>query len=325
MATPASSIGTAFDIHSDSQPEARDIAVLAPWPLFTVTIECHDGENETVYLHAGGQGVWVARMVASLGQRPMLVGPFGGESRHAIRDLVEAEGIGVRAISVKGRNGGYVDDRRSGSRQRVATGAAPRLDRHEMDDLYNAAFAEGLRCGTLVMTGVPKGEVLPVDFFKRLALDLSANGVAVVADISGSLLQGVEEGLAVLKVSHEELIDAGLCESDGRDAVVAAMEKLTPKARNVVVSLADKGVLALFDGIIHFAAPPRLQVVDPSGAGDSMTAALAVASATGMSGEDALRLATAAGAMNVTRHGRGSGNMRDILELARRIDVEVPS
>jgi 1-phosphofructokinase len=62
--------------------------------------------------------------------------------------------------------------------------------------------------------------------------------------------------------------------------------------------------------------------VDPSGAGDSMTAALAYARATGLDAIESLRLAVAAGAMNVTRHGLGSGEVTAIHQLAGNVRIE---
>jgi 1-phosphofructokinase len=69
------------------------------------------------------------------------------------------------------------------------------------------------------------------------------------------------------------------------------------------------------------ATPPRLDVTDARGAGDSMTAALALGLARGDSWEHALRLGAAAAAVNVTRHGSGSGRADAILELTDSIRV----
>ena len=53
-----------------------------------------------------------------------------------------------------------------------------------------------------------------------------------------------------------------------------------------------------------------------------MTAALAVGCATGLSAEDTLRLAVAAGAVNVTRRGRGTRDASHIDELARHVEIK---
>ncbi|KQT85103.1 PfkB family carbohydrate kinase [Aurantimonas sp. Leaf443] len=301
--------------------EGGGICVVAPWPLFTVTIERHTNGADDTYFHAGGQAVWVARMIGGLGGRARLVGPFGGEARTVLEALVEAEGISLRSVPVRGANGGYVDDRRSGKRERIATIAPHCLDRHETDDFYNAVLAESLRCGTAVMTGLADDDVLPLDFFSRLATDLSANGVKLVADIAGRVLEAVGSGLTILKVSHEELQEAGIAKSGERAELLAAMDRLRSKADNVVVSCAGEGSLARF-GDRHFHAKgPEVHARDHTGAGDSMTAALAMAVSAGLDGPTALRLATAAGAMNVTRAGRGTGRLEDIEVLAEHVTV----
>jgi 1-phosphofructokinase len=64
-----------------------------------------------------------------------------------------------------------------------------------------------------------------------------------------------------------------------------------------------------------------MSVVEPAGAGDSMTAALAFARAAKLPAADALRLALAAGAANVTRHGLGSGDAEMIRRLMANVTV----
>lgn len=46
------------------QPVNGRVAVFAPSPLLTVTIEA-GAERPEVHLHAGGQGFWVARLAAT--------------------------------------------------------------------------------------------------------------------------------------------------------------------------------------------------------------------------------------------------------------------
>ena len=302
------------------------LCVFAPWPIVTVAIEAAlpDGpgpEGDDLHVGVGGQGVWVARMAESLGARVTLVGPFGGRTGRAAEAMLRDEGVAVRPVPVKGANGGYVHDRRRGERREIARMAPARLDRHEADDLLDAALTEGLRCGTVVLTGVREGEVIDPALYGVLARDLAANGVEVVADVAGPVLAALDGGLAALKVSHEEMIEAGLASGDGFDALVRGMEALSEVARDIVVSCADRGTLARLGGRMWLARPPQVTPRDPTGAGDSMTGALAAARARGLSAPDALRLATAAGALNVTRRGRGTGHAEDVAELARRVEL----
>jgi 1-phosphofructokinase len=89
------------------------------------------------------------------------------------------------------------------------------------------------------------------------------------------------------------------------------------------VSRAEAGTLAVVGDDVLRVVSPELTAVDSSGAGDSMTAALAVGTPEGMATEDVLRFASAAGSLNVTRHGLATG-YRPIDRLSRRVEVSHP-
>ncbi len=299
-----------------------EICVVAPWPIFTVTIERGPSGEDDIYLHAGGQGFWVARMIVNLGGQPVLCGPFGGESGVVVEAMARAEGIRLRPIHVRGWNGGYVHDRRGGDRKVIAETRSPPLNRHEADDLYDAALTTGLRAGIAVLTGIHQQGILPPAFFRRLACDLGDNGVSVVADLSGDTLKALSGGVTFLKISHEELIDAGYCRTDTRDDLIAGIRALKATgARNLIVSRAGEPALALLGDRLVEVEPPNFHTLDYRGAGDSMTAALALAQARGLAPQDTLRLGAAAGAINVTRHGLGTGGLADIEEVAARVAI----
>lgn len=296
--------------------------VFAPSPLLTVTVEARGEGDAEVHLHAGGQGFWIARMMGALGMAVRLCGSFGGESGRVVAGLIEREGIDVCDVAAVGANGAYVHDRRSGERITIAEMSPAPLSRHEVDELYGAALTEGLESDVCVLGGPVTPEVLPADIYRRLAADLGAGGTTVVADLAGPPLAAVlAGGVAVLKVSHEELLAEGRVANDTTDALVAAVEDLVAAgAANVVVSRAEGPAVALVDGRLLEAVPPSLQPVEPHGAGDSMTAGLVAGLARGGL-DDALRLGVAAGALNVTRRGLATGRKEEIERLARHVQV----
>lgn len=308
---------------TEPQTPAPEICVLAPWPIFTVTIEHGLAGNDDIYFHAGGQGFWVARMIANLGGKPILCGPIGGESGSIVRALIEAEGIDLHAIASERWNGGYIHDRRHGDRTVTAETRSPQLNRHETDNLYDATLATGLRTGVVVMTGVIEEDILPADFYRRLAQDLDQNHVTIVADLSDGALRALDGGVAFLKVSQEQLISAGYCDDSERQATLKGLRALQQStgARNVIVSRADEPAFAILGDRLLEVVPPRFHPLDHRGASDSMTAALAVAQAQGLSAEETLRLGAAAGALNVTRHGLGTGRLDDIQDIAAHVTV----
>lgn len=296
--------------------------VFAPAPQLTITID-RLGEVPELHVHPGGQGIWQARMITSLGVPVTLCAAVGGEVGAVLEPLIRAEGVDARLVHRAASSGWYVHDRRDGSRREVAELPGDPLTRHELDELYSLALAEGLRAGLAVLSGPAHPSVIPPQVYRRLATDLGANGCRVIADLSGEHLAAVlDAGLYVVKVSHEELIADGRASGDGTAELVAAVRRLRADgARNVLVSRADEGALALVGDDVLEVRMPRLQPTETRGAGDSMTAGVTAVLARGGELVEAVRTGAAAGALNVTRHGLGTGHVDAVSELATRVQL----
>lgn len=290
--------------------------VFAPAPQLTVTIE-QSVDAVEIHLHPGGQGLWQARMITALGVPVVFCASLGGELGRVLRPLIEAEGVTLRAITRGTASGGYVHDRRGGSRTSIAEASEAPLTRHELDELYNLALAEGLRSRVAVLSRPTDPDIVPPDVYRRLATDLGRNDVKVVADLSGEHLSAVLEGCpCFVKVSHDELgIDIG----DEKRLTDALHRMCDEGARAVLISRADRPALALLESEVYEVEMPRLEAADPRGAGDSMTAGVAAVLARGGDLPTAVRTGAAAGALNVTRHGLGTGRADAIAALVERV------
>jgi 1-phosphofructokinase len=306
----------------DAEREPPRVAIFSPVPMLTIELEPAD-DHADIHLHAGGQGFWIARMVRALRAHPLLCGPFGGESGRALRALIEHEGVEARAVDMEHPNPSAVEDHRGDEASDVARSGFPVLGRHEIDELYTITVGAAIEAGTCVLAGTQNADVLPADVYRRLVADLTANGVHCIADLCGDPLRAaLEGGPPLLKLSHEELEADGWARGSTVDDVVAGIDALREAgARDVVVSRAGEPAIAWFDGTLLEARAPQLEVVEPRGAGDSMTAAFAVSLAHGAALDDALCLAMAAGALNVTRHGLATGHADAIEQLATRVEI----
>lgn len=303
-------------------PGPAPVFVLAPAPLLTITIEDR-GDRPDVHLHAGGQGVWLARMITALGVPVTLCGAFGGETGAVLRVLIEREHIGCSPVDMGAENVAYVHDRRSGVRQPVADMPAAVLSRHEVDALYGAALAGGLDAQVCVLGGPSGAATVPEDFYRRLAGDFRANRKTVVADLSGSVLTAaLAGGLDVLKVSDEELVADGRAESVEEPAVVAAMSLLRATgAEVVVVSRAARPLLVGSDDGLFTVSSPHVKPLDVRGAGDALTGGIAAGLARAAPLDEAVRLGAAAATLNVARRGLATGRRQDIEGVTRHIQI----
>jgi 1-phosphofructokinase len=314
----------------DRQP----VVIFAPLPVLTVTVEDRSGEAD-IHVHAGGQGVWQSRMVSSLGVPVVLCCALGGETGDVLGHLLPIRDVTVRTVPVSARNGSYVHDRRTGSREVIAEATGSALDRHELDSLYELTLTEGLTHGRVLLSGPQEDDVVPADLYRRLTTDLGANGCKVAADLAGERLEAVLAGKPdLIKVSHEELLDDGRAKSDDAEDLVAAMRSMRDDgAGTIVVSRSGSApALALLDdrdpdgggtrgGDVVEICMPTLEPADSAGAGDSMTAGIVSALALGHPLRRALQVGAACGALNVVRHGLGTGGARAVDTLAERVEL----
>ncbi len=299
--------------------------MFSPSPLLTITIEPGTDRSE-VHLHAGGQGFWVARLAATLGAEVALCCALDGEPGRVLRALIEAEPIELRAAAGGTPNGVYIHDRRSGARAELVSVDSRQLERHATDELYGIAVGAGLDADVTMITGCQPPDIVNPVMYRRLVSDLCANGKLLIADLTGPPLRAVlDGGIELLRLSEEELVWEGYAASDEPAEIVAGAQRLCAAgAHRVLISRGSSPAL-LIDGATGMEevelVPPVFEAYDRRGTGDSMFAATGVGLARGMSMIDALRLGMAAGALNATRRGLGSGTREEIERLAAHVTV----
>lgn len=309
----------------DPRSPSGRIAVFAPSPLLTITIEAGTDRPE-VHLHAGGQGFWVARLATTLGSEVTLCCALGGEPGRVLMGLIEAESIELRAAAGGTPNGVYIHDRRSGTRAELVSVASRPLERHATDELYGIALGAGLDADVTMITGCQPPDIVYPDVYRRLVTDLRANHKLVIADLTGAPLRAaLDGGVELVRLSEEELVSEGYAANGEAAQIIAGALRLnTAGAHRVVISRGSAPAL-LIDGAAGMEqvelVPPVFEALDHRGTGDSMFAATGVGLARGMGMVDALRLGVAAGALNATRRGLGSGTREEIERLATHVTV----
>ena len=299
------------------------VAVFAPNPLLTVTIERRaDGGDET-HLHAGGQGVWVGRMAAELGAEPTLCGFTGGETGEVLETLLAKMPGGRRLVATVEPSGCLVFDRRGGERRPLANAFGPPPSRHEVDDLVSATIATALEAQALVICNPYPGEALPVEVYSKLATDVGANGTPVLVDLSSPRLDSALEGRpALVKINDWELAQFVEDAVDTPERLRTAAERLIEAgAGAAIITRGPEPALVLREGAASWLVPPRFEQGSREGCGDSMMGALAACLGAGREWDEALVLATAAGAVNFLRRGLGTGERETIEEIAERVEL----
>ena len=302
------------DAVSAGNPLPR-IAIFTPHPLLTVTLEREGVRHEQVHFHPGGQGVWVARMAASLGAEPVLCGFLGGESGELLGGLLQRQIGRVRLVDTVSASGCYVTDRRSGERQVLTCTLSDPPSRHELDELFSITCAEAITDGWLILTNPMPGDALPLEIYGDLIADAGANGCRTLVDLSTPRLDSALRGEPdLVKINDWELAEFVRGPVSEPAQLRAAAQRLCEEgARAVIVTRGEQPALVIAGERAWRLTPPALTRGFREGCGDAMMGALAATWAQGESFERAVVVGAAAGAANFLRHGLG-GASREVVE-----------
>lgn len=273
-----------------------------------------------VVVTPGGKGLNVARAARALGAPATLVAFVPGRTGQAAASLIREEGVALEAVAVGG-------DIRSTSvilepgRATVLNEPGPALaagDWEALEAAVERAFGEHR---VLVCSGsLPPGS--PDDGYARLA-----RGRFAVVDAGGAVLRAALEAAPAVVTPNlaeaEGLLHGRADESveaspDARGhAEAAAAALVSAGARAAVVTAAAAGAAVCADGAVTWLAAPRVSVVNPIGAGDVFTAALAAALETGEDVLSAARRGAAAAAASVEVGRAGVLDAARMAELLR--------
>lgn len=231
-----------------------------------------------VAAQAGGKGVNVARVLHTLGLPAVAVAFRGGLTGAAVAADLDRHGIAHRLVDTAGesRRTFTVVDLGSGDAT-VFNEAGPAVSGAEWQALRAQVHRLLADASVLVLSGsLPPG--LPDTAYAQLTDAARRAGVPVILDAAGAALRaGVTAGPDVVKPNATELAEAtGL-----PDPLAAAEALRTAGARAVVASLGPAGLLAATPDGTFRAEPPEPLAGNPTGAGDSVVAAIAAGLHTG--------------------------------------------
>lgn len=305
----------------DSSPTPT-VAVFAPHPLLTVTLEREGADREGVHFAAGGQGVWVARTAGMLGAVPALCCFIGGESGGLLRGLLDRLPGKRCLVTTATASGCHVSDRRSGEIEVLSMALSDPPSRDELDDLFSLACSEAIACGWLVVTNPLPADALPLELYRDLVADVRANGCRTLVDLSTPRVElALEAKPDLVKLNDWELAEI-VQESVSGAALRPAAEGLRDRgARSVIVTRGEQAALVLHDEDAWWLEPPRFARGFREGCGDAMLGGIAAAWSAGASFEESLLTGAAAGAANFLRHGIGGASRELIEDLAKRVKL----
>jgi 1-phosphofructokinase family hexose kinase len=258
----------------------------------------------------GGKGVNVARAVVALGHRATCAGMLAGHTGRLAAELAAAEGLRAAwtwtpgetrtCVIIVGSEGAATVINEPG----CAISAA-HWDRFVCDVAMAARTANAICISGSLPPGTPRDAL-------RVLIERTGRGGcpvwmdtsgAALVEAMGTALSGAEIGTRVgIKVNAEEAATlVGQPVVSPESAAVAAETIQQRGTSRVVITLGAAGAVLVSDGIRLWARPPAIAAVNAVGSGDCFLAGLVAGWHEHGSPEEALRLATAAGAANALR------------------------
>lgn len=252
-----------------------------------------------VLVTASGKAVNVARVLCTLGGPALLIHPLGGESGRFIEHTLDEEGIPQNAIwSERDAPTRTCTTILAGPATEMVEEAPP-LTQVDATWLFDAILEALGAAQALALCGsLPPGS--PSDYFARLVREARFMGVPTLLDTQrDALVDALAERPWLVKPNLREAIAAlGLPETS--TAVQAAQALVAAGATWALVSEGSSGSVLVGPDIepTRF-TPPQIQVVNPIGSGDSLTAGLLLRHfITASSVPDAVAYGTACAAAN---------------------------
>lgn len=226
----------------------------------------------SVHERAGGKAGNAAHVLSQLGEEVALLGFAGGSRGERFRAALGS--VHDRLTCIRGE-----------TRQSVAVVGAddvtvlnepgPAVAAHEWEALLAAVTAALPAAGAVVLAGsLPSG--LPEDAYAQLVRLARRADRPTVLDTGGpQLLAALAERPTVAAPNHHEAAEALGSPLCGPDEALAAAADLSGRSGGaVVISVGSAGLVAATPQHRWRAAPPRVLVGNPTGAGDALTAAL---------------------------------------------------
>lgn len=271
---------------------------------------------------AGGKGLNVARIVHLCGERVLASGLVGGYNGNYLEKLLDQDGIRHDFDHIQGETRSCINilDEQFGSTEYLEPGCqVTEEEEKNFLDRFPGIIKDS---DVIAISGsVPCG--VSRDIYQKMVMAAKKDGKQVILDTSGDLLEnGIQACPAVVKPNKDEMEMLFHRKIEGIEDVIACGKKIREqKIPWVVVSLGGEGAMLFCKEGIFQGKPPKVDVVNTVGCGDSMVGALAVSLHRKDDPEKALRFAIAVAAANAMSAGTGNFEPETAQKLFDKVEI----
>jgi tagatose 6-phosphate kinase len=242
----------------------------------------------------GGKGVHAALCAAGLGEKVRLAGIIHPSQRKWFASWLRARSVQFVGVDIDRPVRTCLTIRDSQGRTTEIREPGPGMDLEAWAALRARFVKLGRQASVAVLSGSVPPDV-PQTAYRDVVTDLA--GGRVIVDASGDLLRSAIEAVPFCIKPNREEAEAltGMTLDSPRNAAGAARELASRGIPLVVVSMGAAGAVACWQQRVGHVVPPKVDALNVVGAGDCVTAGVAVGLARGSDIEEVLRLGVASG------------------------------
>ncbi|MBT2641770.1 1-phosphofructokinase [Bacillus sp. ISL-41] len=218
----------------------------------------------------GGKGINVSRVLRSLGVESKATGFIGGFTGRYVEEFLNSEDVQTIFVNVEG-------DTRINIKLKAGSETEINARGPEISAIAKSALKEQIKQlgkgDYLVLAGsIPSS--MPDSIYEEIVRICKDTGAEVIVDAEGDLLKNIlVHRPFLIKPNHHELgqfFNKEITEAD--EAIFYGKKLVEAGAKNVIVSLAEKGAVYINENEAYKADVPQGEVKSSVGAGDSMVA-----------------------------------------------------
>lgn len=238
--------------------------------------DCKFGTMNRAYKEipaAGGKGINVSRILNELGTKSTAVGFIGGFSGQFIESELYKEGIASDFVQIDNTTRLNIKLLIDGQNSTEINAPSPIITKVDIMHLARK-FAKVKPQDVIIISGtLPKD--LSINLFEDFLKILNSKKAHIVIDMARKpLLRALKYHPFLIKPNKSELEESLYVNTNNdEDVIKGAKQLLKLGARNVVVSLGERGAIFVNDEQIIKVDAPKGKVENAVGSGDSLVAA----------------------------------------------------
>ncbi len=271
----------------------------------------------------GGKGFNVSRSLKEFGENSLALGWVGGDVGRMLEHGLNKLGVQTDFNWVDGETRINTNAIEEGGEWYIKLNEpGPYIPPDAIESLLVKAESYAHHGDIWVLGGsLPPG--VPDDFFARLIKCLNAKGARVFFDTSGEPLRlGCVEGPFLVKPNAEEAESmVGFKISNHEDGKRAVLPFLRMGIQHVALTIGNKGMLLATQQEMVWAAPPKVPVINVTGAGDAATAGMVTAFNRNHTLTEIARWGVAAGTVSVMHAGVSELPIEEFKMMLGRIET----